>query len=105
MVKKTRRVREYIEIEFIDWCRVLASLCLYPVILFIGLTIFVFNFVRYNLRLLIYLIICLIPILNSGIVVSDKFEAFESFDEFRLSELFDALKKQKRFEVKREIKR
>jgi len=95
--------KEYIEIEVIDWSAVFISLFIYPLIILIGLALFIFNFIRYGIKLLIYLIVCFIPILNSGILYSvDEPNFFESFDEFKIDKIFHNLKMIKRFEVKKE---
>lgn len=98
MTKKTKK--EFIEMECVDWDNLWLSLLLYPFFLIIGFLFFVFNFIRYNLKLLAYLVVCLIPIVNSSIITTTEPNLFESYDEFEFK-LFDNLKVTKRFEVKR----
>lgn len=92
--------KEFIEMECVDWDNLWLSLLLYPFFLIIGFLFFVFNFIRYNLKLLAYLVVCLIPIVNSSIITTKEPSLFESYDEFEFK-LFDNLKVTKRFEVKR----
>jgi len=104
--KKTKKAKKakkaYIEMRVIDWKTVLSSIVLFPTLLLAGLAFFVVNFIRYNLKLLIYLIVCLIPILNLGIVTTDEFNnCFEIFDEFKIENIFQNLITIKRFEVKK----
>ena len=97
MKKKTK---EFIEMECVDWDYLWLSLLLYPFFLILGFLFFVFNFIRYNLKLLAYLVVCLIPIVNSSIITTKEPSFFESYDEFEFK-LFDNLKVTKRFEVKK----
>jgi len=90
--------KEYIEMEVVHWDTLYLSLLMYPFLVIIGVLFFVFNFIRYNLKLLAYLVVCLIPIVNSSIITTDKPNFFESYDEFKFK-LFDNLKVTKRFEV------
>ena len=86
--------------ECVDWDYLWLSLLLYPFFLIIGFLFFVFNLIRFNLKLLAYLVVCLIPIVNSSIITTKEPNFFESYDEFEFK-LFDNLKVTKRFEVKR----
>lgn len=97
---KIKTKKEYIEMDVVDWDKVFLTLISYPILLFVGLAVFFFNFIRYNLKLLAYLVVCLIPIVNSSIITTTEPNLFESYDEFEFK-LFDNLKVTKRFEVKR----
>ena len=86
--------------DVVDWDKVFLTLISYPFLVCIGVFTFFFNFIRYNLKLLAYLVVCLIPIVNSSIITTKEPNLFESYDEFEFK-LFDNLKVTKRFEVKK----
>ena len=94
MKKKTKK--EYIEMDVVDWDKVFLTLISYPFLVCIGVFTFFFNFIRYNLKLLAYLVVCLIPIVNSSIITTKEPSFFESYDEFEFK-LFDNLKVTKKY--------
>lgn len=97
MEKKIKK--EYIEMNVIDWDKFFLALITYPLFAIVGITTFFFNFIRYNLKLLFYLLVSIIPIINSSIVV-DEVDFWNMFDEFKFT--MDNLKYTKKFEVKNE---
>jgi hypothetical protein len=98
MKKKTKK--EYIEMNVVDWDIVFLTLITYPILLFAGLAVFFFNFIRYNLKLLFFLIVSIIPIVNSSLASVDYGNFWEMFDEFKFT--MDNIKSTKKFEVKNE---
>jgi len=73
----------YFEVEKIDIDNILLSLALYPLIVTVGIVVFFANFIRLNLKLLTYLIISVIPILNLLIVIEEK-DIFSLYDNFKI---------------------
>lgn len=98
MKKKIKK--EYIEMNVIDWDKVFLCLIGYPILAIAGICVFFFNFVRYNLKLLFYLIVSIIPILNSSLASVDDMNFWAMFDEFEFT--MDNIKYTKKFEVKNE---
>ena len=99
MKKKIKK--EYIEMNVVDWDKVFLSLIGYPILALVGICVFFFNFIRYNLKLFYYLIVSITPILNSSLANADDITNFWSlFDEFKFN--LDNIKCTKKFEVKNE---
>lgn len=98
--KKTKK--EYIEMKVINWNSVFLILIGYPILLLMGITSFFFNFIRYNLKLLFYLIVSIIPIINSSIISpeisTEDLELWTIFDEFKFT--MDNILYTKKYEVK-----
>ncbi len=92
--------KEYIEMDVINWDKVFLTLISYPILLFVGLAVFFFNFIRYNLKLVFYLIVSIIPIVNSSLASIEDMNFWSMFDEFKFT--MDNIKYTKKFEVKNE---
>lgn len=92
--------KKYIEMDVVNWDYVFLALFTYPILLFMGLAAFFFNFIRYNLKLLFYLIVSIIPIANSSLASdsANDINFWEMFDEFEFT--MDNIKSTKKFEVK-----
>lgn len=104
---KDKNIKEYIELEVFDYDVFWLSLFLYLFILMIGFFIFIVNFIRYNIKLLFYLIVCFIPFLNTSILNTsmiikednNSINYFKYFDDYKFR-LLENLKTTKKYEVK-----
>jgi len=89
--------KKYIEVEVIDWKHVALTIILYPAIVVIGIMIFIINFIIKNLKLLSYLVISFIPILNISIMGPEKDDLISMYEDFEFD--LSLLKTKKRVEV------
>lgn len=89
--------KKYIEIKVLDKDSIFLSIICYPIILNIGLIVFFFNSMRYALKLLFFLIVSIIPIINVSII-NEEDNVWSMFDEFKFN--LDNIKYNKRFEIK-----
>lgn len=96
---KRKKIKEYIEMDVVDWDKVFLTLISYPFLVCVGVVTFFFNFIRYNLKLLFYLIVSIIPVVNSSLASVEDMNFWSMFDEFEFT--MDNIKYTKKFEVKR----
>jgi hypothetical protein len=94
--------KQYIEIKVLNTNKLILSIIFYPVIALVGIAVVTFNLMRFASKLLGYLIISLIPVMNTSILnenfdnLSNAFDRFYNSDSEFLNNLYET----KQIEIK-----